>query len=1079
MEKAAELTSPEPFYEVALGGTLGGPIKKDKSFFFLSYQWDRLSDNLTDVFPVLGNYPATAADATALKGLPTTPGLQAYLATPSVSFVPSQTASPCFRTPVTPAPMPPISYRTTNPCLGTGTMLNNTPVGVAGLFPATQTVNYNVWNVPNANSFNLRDHEVSGRYDQRLNNSNDFYTRYLFDDLASPQAILQSPGVAAFGDLGLLPDYRNFFRQRTQSALVDHRYYRVNALNEFRISYSRVSQSAGAFHAPSSTLNNASAIVADCFASSGTPGCTPNVLGELGGQGFQAGNSFQNAGLFPSAGSNITIGQQTSPSNITSNTYQIQDNYSYTAGRHSLKFGVNFVKIDTNVASMPGNLGFYLYNGGFTGNGFQDLITSPTGFTNVLNNPVTSLAGVVSQRLTNIRTDATGLINGLGPNEVKIKEFDQFYFAQDDWRLKDNLTLSLGFRYENFGQPINSIHDLNKLAPLVNTDNKDFAPRLGFAWSPAKDWVVRGGYGIMYDPPILNIPLLIWQSGPVSPQFTTDNFGLSQLQPTGAYPASPLTVADFQGTSTPAFGGGLSAPNGFVQGCSQYFDLFDSVVGLPQSPSRAFNPFAVNGLGLPVPATIPAQNCANQNTVAKNLKNPYLQEWSLGVQRQLGANYLFELNYVGSKGSRLFQRVDLNPFQGWNSDCVANLATQYFNNGIGNLAVPGQCRWNRIDDTHGDITEVTNGGSSTYHALQAGLTKRWSRQKYFGDYAFNIAYTWSHLIDNTSEIFGPSFITLAPGDVQPFNFASASAIPVAMLFDPLANVPSESITPLAQTFNSTTDNERGNSSFDRRHRFVTSFLWEPFPTRNEWLRGWQLNGIYTYQSGQPFSPLNAAPLNNCADTNGDGSLSNDRPDIGNPHLPTSSVALIDLAFDPHCLATSAGGTQVYDIYRNGVLVNSTPVTLAQAMKMAHFVQRPLFAPAVIPGLTPGGPVPAGYGGDAGRNILTGPPINNLDLSIYRNLKLNERFTLQIRAEAYDVLNHPSLAFFNGSPYISSAAGAPAFAYAVTRTGAAITGGIPENAVDAVDQVTGNHTFLSKSNLNTSSRRFQFGLKLIF
>src|SRR5271168_2093275 len=180
VEQQALLTSPEPFYETTFGATLGGPIRKEKSFFFVSYQWDRLSDNLTDIFPVLTNYPATPADLAALQGLPTSPGLQAYLAAPSNGVVPALVGTNCFNGPPPAPSMGPQLYSRPNPCL-----LTSTAVPVAGLFggPA-QTVNYNVFNVPNANTFNLRDHQLSGRYDQRINNSNDFYGRYLFDDLA-------------------------------------------------------------------------------------------------------------------------------------------------------------------------------------------------------------------------------------------------------------------------------------------------------------------------------------------------------------------------------------------------------------------------------------------------------------------------------------------------------------------------------------------------------------------------------------------------------------------------------------------------------------------------------------------------------------------------------------------------------------------------------------------------------------------------------------------------------------------------------------------------------------------------------
>ena len=1108
-EHAALLTSPEPFYDVVLGATLGGPVKKDKAFFFISYQWDHLSDNLTDVFPVLANYPTSSAGLTTLQGLPSTPGLQAYLATPTVSHVPTLGGTtPCFAG----KPLNNGSglYQQPNPCLvtSTGVPVMPIPMGESCLTTPQNCVDYNVWNVPNGNNFTLRDHEVSGRYDQVINNSNDFYSRYFFDDLASPQSVLQSPGVAAFGDLGLLPDYRNLFRQRTQSVLADHRYYRVNALNEFRVSYSRVSQSIGAFDIPKDLAGNASAVVNDTFATAAT-------MGSLGGQGGLGAMGVTSAGLFPSVGSDFALGQPSSNSNIASNTYQIQDNYSYTVGRHSLKFGVNFVRIDTNVSSMPDNLGFYLYTGSFTGNGLQDFVTSPAGAFNPLTGVDANLATVVSQRLTDIRTNAQGMITGLGPNEVKIKEFDQFYFAQDDWRLKDNLTLSLGFRYENFGQPINSIHDVNKLAPTSSTDNKDFAPRLGFAWSPGKSWVVRGGYGIAYDPPVLNIPLLIWQSGPVSPLLSTDNLGLAQLQPTGAYPKGPLNVSDFQQSYPNFFSlvGGIpnatTVNSGMVQGCSQYYDLYDALGGpgstFADAPGRFYDAFAVDSNFTTVPASIPIQNCASQNTVAKNLKNPYLQTWSLGIQKEFGANYLLEVNYIGSKGSRLFQRVEENPFQGWNANCVANLFSFYnsiiVNPGpppvsILNLAVPGQCRYDRIDNSHGDITKITNGGSSSYNALQISFTKRWSNEKYFGNFAFTTAYTWSHLIDNTSEIFGPGFITLSPGDIQSGTSSSGMGMgtpgfpSIGLLFDPLANAPVESITPLAQTYNSTTDSERGNSSFDRRNRFVASFLWEPFPKRNVWLRDWQFNGIYTYQSGQPFTPLNAAPLSACADTDGSGVLSNSRPDIGNKKMPLNTVALLA---DPNCLDISQG----YDIFK-GTTEVAMGVTPAEAATMAHFVQRPLFANGTIPNLTLGtvptvAPNPsyvngsgatvtfpaALYAGTAGRNILVGPPINNFDFSVIRNIKLTERFTLQARAEFFDLFNHPIPGYFNGSPYINNASGATAFAYNASRTGAAITGGIPENAIDAFNQINGAKTFLTKDAMNTSSRRIQFGLKLIF
>jgi Carboxypeptidase regulatory-like domain/TonB dependent receptor-like, beta-barrel len=1143
VEKEALLTSPETFYDTTFGGTLGGPIKKDKSFFFLSYQWDRLADNLSDVFPVLSNYPvAGATGLQALQGLPTSPTLQAYLATQSVTRVPNQAGTPCFAgAPPVPTPLgSPQLYSQKNPCLLTPTAVNATTN-----FGATVPVDFNVYNVPNANTFNLRDHQVSGRFDQKLNDSNDVYARYLFDDLASPRSPLESAGVGAFSDTGLLPDWKTDLRQRTQSFLLDERFRMASgSLNEFRISYSRVSQRQGAFGAPATTLNRPSAIIDDQFATLGT-------IGGLGLQGTTNVNGQgQSIGLFPSAGDLIQLGQDSSPSRIDSNTYQIQDNFSFRVGRHNIKLGANFAKIDTNTLGMPDDIGFYLYAGGlvFTnntalfGNGFQNFLSegncqSPAQLSTPPFGPAypsDSCADVASRRLVNVMTNASGQVIGQGHNELKIKGFDQFYFAQDDWRVRDNLTLNLGIRYENFGQPINSVHDINPSAPFVHTDNKDFAPRIGFAWDPWKNGktVIRGGYGISYNPPILNLPLLIWQSGPVSPLLTSDTAGIAQLQPTGVYPSEPFSISDLQQTlPSGTFLRGTGAiptavSTGMVQGCSQYFDLYNTLAMGSGFPSvtpfsgRAYNFYAGNpgpSFNTPAPVNTPIVNCSEQDTVSTNLKNPYVQLWSFGVQRQLGSNFLAEVDYVGSKGTRLFQRVEENPFQGWDPDCLQNLQA-VIGMRLANLYVPNQCRLNRINDSHGDITRVTNGGSSSYHALQASLTKRYSHLKYFGDLTFTASYTWSHLIDNTSEIFGPGFRTLGTNDLVS---NTNQQFPVGFLFDPLANSPVEAITPLAQTFNATTDAERGNSSFDRRHHFAYSFLWDPFAKKGNLLGGWELGGVFTYQSGQPFSPLNASPLSACADANGDGSTGNDRPDIGNPRLSKGTVALVNLGVDPYCLpagtldAMGQPAVLSYDVYNNGALVASN-VTPSQAATMAHFVQRPLFVFSPFQSVSGGGaPLPGftlntpqgnpnsiaaalgqQYSGTAGRNSLVGPATTELDLALYKTISFGggERYKLQFRWEVYDVLNHANPGYFNGDPYVGNSSSAPAFGYNVSRTGAAITGSIPENAIDARDlacaappttqtcSLTGRksyYTFLSTGTLNSSSRRMQFGLRFIF
>jgi hypothetical protein len=220
------------------------------------------------------------------------------------------------------------------------------------------------------------------------------------------------------------------------------------------------------------------------------------------------------------------------------------------------------------------------------------------------------------------------------------------------------------------------------------------------------------------------------------------------------------------------------------------------------------------------------------------------------------------------------------------------------------------------------------------------------------------------------------------------------------------------------------------------------------------------------QTGQPFSPLNS--FGACTDANGDGILSNDRPSIGNPLAPLNSVALVA---DPNCISiapTAQFATGYKDAKGNPI----DPST-------AHFVQVPL-------GLAPGTPFTVGsstfIAGNAGRNILIGPRLINLDISVLKNFRIHERATLQFRVEAYDLLNRANPGVPLGNVYSAGAQNVPALAFGSvvpSPTPARVSGLIPENSLDAFDARTGAPLFLSPAFMNTSSRRLQTALKLTF
>jgi hypothetical protein len=981
VEQEALLNGPAPFYENQIGGTLGGPLKAKKdAFFFISYQWDRARNDLSNVYPVVSTLPTVGGLAT-LRSIPNpTAALQSLLASPSVQTIPAASAS-CFAGTQTSLALPVPNSQ--NPCFTTA------QAGAA----AESFAEYGTFLVPHGNLFDVRDHQASGRIDARLNDSNDLYGRYLFDDLLTPRSVLAPAGEIAFSDLGRLPDGHDVLEQRTQSFLLDERYARSTSLNEIRFSFNRIAQGIGNFTLPPAIRES-------------RPAAT--VVDAFGGFG-----AFQNN--FPSAGIQFTLGNDTRPTEVHSNIFEAQDNFSLTRGRNSLKWGADAVRTESNISDVPFDLGHY-----FFGNPELALESPGTGLTCFVNEGrVPCLAGsaagssnalAVFQRFPNLRTDRQGNVIGQGSEELPLRELSQAYFFQDDVRARPGFTLSLGVRYENFGQPINGIHRLNPAGPMVAPNNLNFAPRFGLAWAPGKRarTVLRGGYALLYNDMPLNIPLLIWQSAPLSPLVSSitgtgsvfTNTPLLAVSPSGQFPAAPLALADVNTRRT-------------VHDCS--------------------------GLGQLQPGSVPLLNCSRQDTVAADLKSPYVQNFSFGLQQALSANVMFEIDFVGSQGRKLYQRVDLNPYTGWNEGCL--LASGKSPN----------CLNLRARADRGDVTAVTNQGLSSYNALQASFMTRAIHSR-AGNVNLTAAYTWSHMIDNASEIFGPGVTYIQPNII-------------ASIFsgNPLGDV--EAVTPFPQN-SADLAAERGNSSFDRRHRLAVSYVWE-LPTlsgraANFFFGGWQWAGVTSVQSGQPFTPLNGVPNGSCADANGDGLLTNDRPSIGNPKAPPNAVALLA---DPACINPSLGYLDL----------TGQPIDPASA----RFVQVPV-------GVAAGTPFTAGnrtfIAGDVGRNTLIGPWIADFDLALYKEFRLGEISRLQFRWEVYDLLNHPNPGFAIGNVFASNVQPTPGFAFSPRASAAGITGVIPENAIDATDRFVNNQPhrdFLSQQFMNTSNRHMQFGVHLTF
>ena len=348
---------------------------------------------------------------------------------------------------------------------------------------------------------------------------------------------------------------------------------------------------------------------------------------------------------------------------------------------------------------------------------------------------------------------------------------DYSFFIADDWKVTSSLTLNLGVRYDTFGSPweVNGVlnnFDFDRavaandifqgytfaanfnpaehagfegLTPnfspnksIIPADRNNFAPRFGFAWSPQKRLVFRGGYGIFYERTTGSFANSLRQAVPFFREEQVDNRG---------------SWNDFP-TDTPT----IPVPN-FIVG----FDDGEPIVATAEDPTTEFETFEAQ--------VIPA-----------NISTPYIQQWSLNVQWELMPDLLLQVGYVGTKGTKLLQIANVNQpldieqvpggFLARPGDDVpgGGLTTNYFDivddvfvptatPSCDILDDPRDCVINSearlpllgFDEDEGVNTAFSNS-NSIYNSLQISLEKRFSRS-----YMFNTNYTFSKSIDTYSD----------------------------------------------------------------------------------------------------------------------------------------------------------------------------------------------------------------------------------------------------------------------------------------------------------------------------------------
>jgi hypothetical protein len=944
------------------GGTFGGPIKKDRTFFFASYEGRRVVHGISSdpvIVPTAaeraGDFSGTPFDPTAVVGTDTFAAI--LNARCGVGATAGSTYNSLFPTNVIPTtcfdPAAAAILKNFVPCPTADPNCSN-PGNTDNLFRA----------IPNEDS---HANQFTVKIDHKINEKQNLSLYYYFNDSFDGQPFTRFQAATP----NLLPGFGNNNATRSQQVNLSHVWtISPTTVNEARVTYFREAQ--GTFLHPQRTNlvtdSCGGAAAAFCFTgTSDTPGVIPTdprigITPALGANregvpfisiagGFTIGNNFE--GELPQKG----------------NTYQFSNNLTKIMGNHTTKFGVDY-RNQRFLQTL-----FFDVNGDFTysGGGSNDPIAlDANGNQNLFPNYLLGLPD--------------SYLQGSAQTE-DIRGNSIYLFAQDSWKIRPNLTLNYGLRWE-FNQPIYdagkryqtfrpgqatttypcqlsaasqaslgypdancnpggsaaAVFPLGLVVPgdkgvpqgLTDSYYKSFAPRIGIAWDPWKNGktTIRGGFGLFYNP-IEQLVLEQFQGEPP--------FGGSSLLSEGLF-NTPFISQDGNQSPNP-FNGILTPPAG------QAIDW------------SSFRPILLFG------------------ELEPHLRAQYTSQYNLGIQREIGKDLVLSVGYVGSQGHRLLATKDLNfgnaqtcldlqhisdltadaglacgPFF---ADSSFTIAANEIPNGV-TLHLPygspsvvtgpnptpitlvGLRRFSSpsCDPYTGNgcpsdgvpvfssIFAQDTIANSNYNSLQASLEKRFTH-----GLQFQLAYTYSKSIDDAS-----SFENI--------------------------------LKPICTRCN------RSLSLFDARHRLVISYLWElPVPkydgAKGKILNGWAISGIASFQSGFPIRIQSSddAELENSFDFELPG-----KPDLVAPFKTFDPRKNNNYYFDPNSFALPVQSD------------TSTPLQLL---------------------------------GNAPRTICCGPGIDNFDFSVQKILPVGENKHFEFRAEFFNAFNHTQ--FLNPDGNISDGA----------------------------------------------------------
>ena len=713
---------------------------------------------------------------------------------------------------------------------------------------------------------------------------------------------------------------RLFFREALDPSLTRSKFlpdtpFLLNAPLLLNVTVPSASGQAG----PTSYVSAASAAGQAMLASLGMPGVrqTEEITGPLG--------QILLPGFSP-----VGVDVYNFPQERANNTFQLADTFTYNFEKHVMNFGFDVRKAHIN-SSLDRNFRPLVEFNGLRGTpGAQPLpLTAPGGapIAQTLLSPTTLAAAGVP----------TSLFQSLAPipnSSIGLRYTQVNLFLQDDYRATSYLRFTYGLRYElntvpdTVGKRLESAFDPQELRALIQqvapecglngrcgdltaaltsafpdnfkvsfgSDRNDFDGRVGFVFDPGRTGMfsIRGGFGSY------------------SGQFP----GAVLSQSRNAFPVNlPLNYANFsprQGGQTLLFN--LANPNlrqldpNLAIIAPGTLSAIPNINPLSVLVSRLFNVTSLSPTALGLDPVLPQ----------KSLKTPISLHYGITMEGQL-FDYVLSVAYVGTRGLKLLRlstpdlglsrsRVDLNGAGSLN----ASAPFPFFNG----------AEFNPQPDIISGAFSIArtffeSRGSSSYNSLQGEIRKRYRHHFLLGT-----AFTYSHSFDDASDFY---------------DTAGAFALPQS----------------------SVARSEKGPSNYDVRLRLASHFVidvpWDlPFVKLKRALGGWQIAGIVTNQTGQPFT------VNSAFDVNRDGNLTD--------RLNTT----------------------------NGLIV--TPVE-DRRVKLR-----------LQPGLDPASLLAAGRAdGAVGRNTFRANGIGNVDLAINKNFSFSERFKLLFRTEIFNLFNRPQFA----------------------------------------------------------------------